>query len=76
MADATNSIMVYVFKTTVKSRNAVKQIGPSLDNLSYVTRWNFDLQDCDHILRIEASEFDTSIIRNILSSLGFECIEL
>jgi len=76
MVEAMISIMVYIFKTTVKTRNAVKKIASSLERLSFISKWNFDLQDCDHILRIESNEFDSSAVCALLNSFGFDCTEL
>ena len=68
--------MVYVFKTSVTTKVAIKKIAPALDELSFINKWNFDLQDCDNILRIEATEFDTKIICGLLKSYGYSCVEL
>jgi len=68
--------MVYVFKTSVTTKVAIKKIAPALNNVSFIEKWNFDLQDCDNILRIEAHEFDTEIICNLIKSFGFECTEI
>jgi hypothetical protein len=68
--------MVYVFKTTVKSKAAVRRVALSLDKIACISKWNFDLQDCDHILRIEANEIDTSMICDALNAFGFNCILL
>jgi hypothetical protein len=68
--------MVYLFKTSVKTKVAIKKLAPVLDKLSFINKWNFDLQDCDNILRIEASEFDSEIICKLLKSLGYSCAEL
>jgi hypothetical protein len=68
--------MVYVFKTTVKSRTAVKQIGSALNKMPWISRWNFDLQDCDKILRIEAGKIDTTTICKLVKAQGFDCMAL
>ena len=68
--------MVYVFKTSVTTKVAIKKLAPALDKLSFISKWNFDLQDCDRILRIEAANFDTEIICGLLKSLGYSCVEL
>ena len=68
--------MVYVFKTSVKTKVAINKFARELNNLPFITKWNFDLQDCDNILRIEAAEFDTEIICGLLKSLGYGCVEL
>ncbi len=47
--------MVWVFKTTVKNKTQVKKVAPLLNGLlSPCAKWNFDLSDCDKVLRIES----------------------
>lgn len=41
-----------------------------------VGRINFDLKDCDKILRIEAKEIQVKPIQNLLLDLGFTCTPL
>jgi len=68
--------MVYVFKTSVKYKYQIKGIASQLDAIAQIDNWNFDLQDCDNILRIEAPELDTTIVCGLLNSLGYDCLEL
>ena len=68
--------MVYVFKTTVTTKKAIKTVVTSLDKMLFISKWNFDLSDCDNILRIESNNLDIEIICKLLNSLGFDCIEL
>ncbi len=68
--------MVYVFKTSVKYKYQIKEIGLQLTNIIQIQKWNFDLQDCDNILRIEASSLETEIICQLLTTLNYTCIEL
>lgn len=68
--------MVLVFKTSVKSKKAVKQISPELNRYVSQHHWNFDLQDCDNILRVEGKEEFVPIIIHALRARGFECEEL
>lgn len=68
--------MVYIFKTTVTTKVAAKKLAPALDKVSFISKWNFDLQDCDRILRIEANDFDTQIVYRLLKSYGYSCVEL
>jgi hypothetical protein len=68
--------MVYVFKTSVTTKVAIKKLAPLFDMVAFIDKWNFDLQDCDNILRIEAPEFDTRLIRELLIQNGFDCVEL
>lgn len=68
--------MVYVFKTSVKAEEDIRELKPRLNDLFKQAQWNFDLEDCDKILRIDSqAEIVQSVIR-LLKSLGFECEEL
>lgn len=66
--------MIYVFKTSVKSQNDINLLKPHLNELVGISNWNFDLEDCDNILRVE-NENGFAII-NILRDLDFDCEEL
>ncbi|MFD2939837.1 hypothetical protein ACFS3A_07285 [Flavobacterium notoginsengisoli] len=66
-------IMIYVFKTSVDSQAKFESASVLLDQLLPESQWNFDLEDCDNILRID-SELD---IPNLILNNGiFDCIEL
>lgn len=67
---------VLVFKTNVRYKKHINSIAFRLDNIPDIRRWNFDLQDKDRILRIEAAELAPSIIENILQQAGYYCKEL
>lgn len=67
--------MVWVFKTTIKNKIQVRKISPILDELILPQgKWNFDLEDCDKILRIEnlKTELDESGVLNKLNALGIK----
>ncbi len=68
--------MIYVFKTTVKTKKAVKQITPKLNDLLPTSKWNFDLEDCDNILRIDSKIEISELVIQLLQDNGFDCIEL
>lgn len=68
--------MISVFKTTVADRKGIKKIKPFLDELIPGSGWNFDLKDCDKILRINSKEAPAYKIIELLRSNGFDCEEL
>ena len=68
--------MVYVFKTSVKFKKQIKQLAKELNKIVEIKKWNFDLEDCDKILRIEATKLNPTKINNLLISFGFNCNEL
>lgn len=65
--------MIEVYKTNVKNRNASKAVIKALyQHLGYETIW-FDLQDCDKVLRIEATSINNANVMEVLRKLGFQC---
>lgn len=68
---------VLVFKTSVTSPKEVKQLQPLLNTLiDRDEHWNFDLEDCDHILRVQTQELRAMSIASVLQVQGFSCEEL
>lgn len=68
--------MIYVFKTSVKNKRHIRQLSPLLNNLLRQSKWNFDLADCDKILRIDSEENIVSKIKGLLNIHRFYCEEL
>jgi hypothetical protein len=69
-------IVIYVFKTSVKTKKAVQQLKPYLNKFLPAIKWNFDLQDCDNILRLDAPVDITVPVMRLLKDKGFRCEEL
>jgi hypothetical protein len=68
---------VYVFRTSVSGPEEVQRLQPVLNSiLDHTGRWNFDLEDCDNILRVETSVLRPISISAVLHSAGYECEEL
>lgn len=68
--------MIEIFKTDVMStEDAVLLVGQLNHQLGY--KANFDLQDCDHILRVvnSAGEVEPQIVIRMLEKQGF-CAEV
>jgi hypothetical protein len=65
--------MVLVFKTNVDSLSKVKRITPKLNSLFPKAKWNFDLEDCDRILRYESDKDVMKEILLLMKVLGFKC---
>jgi hypothetical protein len=68
--------MIFVFKTSVKTKNQVKKLKPHIDKVLPNAKWNFDLDDCDKILRIDSEECIVLKITDLLSIHEFYCKEL
>jgi len=68
--------MIYVFKTTVNTEHEVAQLKPYIDKIIPNSKWNFDLEDCDNILRIESTENIINSIKLLFKIYDFGCEEL
>lgn len=68
--------MIFVFKTSVTSNNEIKKLKPLLDKYLENSKWNFDLEDCDNILRVDSPADNSKLIIAIISGCGFNCDEL
>jgi hypothetical protein len=68
--------MIFVFKTSVKTKKQIKAFKPQIDNILLKGKWNFDLEDCDKILRIESEENVVREIQKLLNIHHFYCEEL
>lgn len=67
---------VLVFKTNLSSIRCINNVGAYLSSHPHIFRWNVDLQDSDHILRIETESLNGSDIESIVSKAGYSCEEL
>jgi hypothetical protein len=67
---------VLVFKTSVQEQD-VSRIWTALNHLVGAQgKWNFDLEDCDRILRIETPELSGADIAAVIQRAGYFCEEL
>ncbi len=67
---------IYVFKTSVKTKKDVRQLKSLLNELLKQAKWNFDLEDCDKILRIDSQTEISQPVIKLLQNIGFDCEEL
>lgn len=68
--------MIFVFKTSVRTKLQAKRLKPHIDNLLPGAKWNFDLKDCDKILRIDSNENIVFKIIELLRVHNCSCEEL
>lgn len=67
---------VLVFITSIENPEQVSEVTPLLTAIPEISDWNFDLEDCDNILRIEANDISPAYIESLLHTAGFNCREL
>jgi predicted RNA binding protein with dsRBD fold (UPF0201 family) len=66
--------MVEVFKTNVTQADEAEKIVDELQTLFPQAKINFDLDDCDNILRIEInSKLSPNTVSQLLKHSGFVC---
>lgn len=68
--------MISIFKTNISTKGKAKYATPTIDKITEIQNWNFDIEDCDHILRIESENSISNKVIQELKKLGFKCIEL
>ncbi len=68
--------MIYVFKTSVRTKSQVRKLQPHINTMLPNEKWNFDLDDCDKILRIDSEENIVLKIKELLINHKFYCEEL
>jgi len=65
--------IVEVFKTNVQHRELAEQLASILRGRFAFSKINFDLEDCDKILRVEGEQICVETIIEILNNRGLEC---
>jgi hypothetical protein len=65
--------MVEVFKTNVQEQDQAGQLLVLLSQQFPLSKINFDLDDCDKILRIEAEVIAQEEIMNLIHMNGYQC---
>ncbi|MDF2432312.1 MAG: hypothetical protein JWP44_1943 [Mucilaginibacter sp.] len=67
---------VLIFVTSIEKPEQVDEVKPLLTAVPAIKQWNFDLDDCDNILRIEASNISPRYIESLIQTAGYNCQEL
>lgn len=67
---------ILVFATNVERKRQVSKVKSLLTCLTGIGDWNFDLEDCDRILRVESEGISPRHIETVLNNAGFNCREL
>jgi len=65
--------MVEVFKTNVQQHEQAEQLASILQSRFTFCKINFDLDDCDKILRVEGTQICVETIIEILNTRGLQC---
>lgn len=62
-----------IYKTSVATQKQVQQLQAQINKLPLITHCNFDLDDCDRILRIISKDLQPQLICQLLHNKGFNC---
>jgi len=62
-----------IFKTSVETQGQARKLQKLLNVLPLIIQCNFDLDDCDSILRIVSKDLQPQIICELLNTQGFHC---
>jgi hypothetical protein len=65
-----------ILKTNISGLHDINVVASLLDGNANVDRWNVDLQDVDHVLRIETIGITADEIIQTLTQAGYACEEL
>ncbi|MCX2681569.1 hypothetical protein OOZ15_16565 [Galbibacter sp. EGI 63066] len=65
--------MVEIFKTDINREDIAQQVIAMLNAYFPKSDINFDLEDCDRILRIETETIAVNTVERILKDSGFYC---
>ncbi len=65
--------MVEVFKTNIKYKGQTKPVIKKLEENFPGSNVNFDLEDCDNILRVEGDGICPFKIADLVMADGYEC---
>ena len=66
-------MMVEIFKTNVYAKSTAQKLIKVLKEHFPHFKINFDLQDCDRILRVEGYQLEIQKIKSIVNEKGFIC---
>lgn len=67
---------IFIFKTDIVDHHSYNKLADFLNQLSDVVRWNLDMQDCDHVLRIESDKESIDFYKQAINELSINCEEL
>jgi hypothetical protein len=65
--------MVEVFKTNVRQRRQAKLLLSLMERQFPMLKINFDLDDCDKILRVEGESISNEKITTLVTGSGYLC---
>jgi hypothetical protein len=69
-------MIISIYKTDINTKSKLRKVKPVLNRILLNSKWNFDLEDCDKILRVESDTNCSAFLITELSKIGIYCEEL
>ena len=67
---------ILIFKTDIANRWHYSSARKVLENVQGILKWTVDIEDIDHVLRVEASNISPQNIERLLGQAGYHCEEM
>jgi hypothetical protein len=67
---------ILIFKTDITSRWHSAALQPLFKQVPGIMKYSVDVEDIDHVLRIETQNVKAMQIKNMLSQAGYYCEEM
>ena len=67
---------IFIFRTNIQTEFDKLRVKNVLDASQKVLKWNVDMDDVDHVLRVVSDSLTPNQIISVLDYVGFECAEL
>ena len=67
---------VLILKSNVSTYSDLLQIQHPLDHHPDIIRWNIDLDDCDHVIRVVTPNLTIADVCELININGYQCSEL
>jgi len=69
-------MIISIYKTDINTKSKLRKVKTVLNRILLNSKWNFDLEDCDKILRVESDKNCSAFLITELSKIGIYCEEL
>ncbi|MEO9483636.1 MAG: hypothetical protein ABJG47_09335 [Ekhidna sp.] len=76
LTSSKKDLNLLILKSNIKTRKDVEQVNQIFSQMKYIQRWSVDLDDWEHVLKVESSIFSCENIAVILEKFGYQCSEL
>lgn len=67
---------IHIFKTDIRTHEDIAILNKLFSVNPAISRWTVDMQDVDHVLRIESSTDNSTDIIHTVRQAGYYCADL